>query len=323
MKRFKSYILPILWILSITFITIPIKAIDIPKPNDTIYVQDFADVLSTETESYIIEQNDLLAQASGAQIVIVTVADTAGYEIEDYAYEMFNEYQIGSASQNNGVLLLLAINDDNYWVMVGNGLENVFTGGKLKNMLLDHLEDDFALQDYDSGVYQFFTAMYQELTDIYQIDDNDNEQIFPPIDTSDPISENHSIFTSIVNTIIIIFAILFLLIIISAFIASANKRKRYTNATPFSTYTNPTHRRPTILPFITHLPKTKSSIYTMHKMTKSNYTPPRPTTKKTTSIFGSKAIRTISRFTGGSHGGGGGSRSFGGGGSRGGGAGRK
>ena len=322
MKRFRSYILPILWILSITFMTIPIKAIDIPKPNDTIYVQDFANVLSTETETYIIEQNDKLAQASGAQIVIATVTDTGGYEIEDYAYEMFNEYQIGSASQNNGVLLLLAINDDNYWVMVGNGLENIFTGGKLKNMLLDHLEDDFAMQDYDSGVYKFFTAMYQELIDIYQIDDNDNEQIFPPIDTGDPISEDRSIFTSIINTIIIIFAILLVLIIISAFIASANKRKRYTNTTSFNSYTNPTHRRPTILPFITHLPRTKSSIYTMHKMTKSNYTPPRPTTKKSTGIFGSKASRTISRFTGGSRSSGG-SRSFGGGGSRGGGAGRK
>lgn len=320
MKRFRSYILPILWILSITFMTIPIKAIDIPKPNDTIYVQDFANVLSTETETYIIEQNDKLAQASGAQIVIATVTDTGGYEIEDYAYEMFNEYQIGSASQNNGVLLLLAINDDNYWVMVGNGLENIFTGGKLKNMLLDHLEDDFAMQDYDSGVYKFFTAMYQELIDIYQIDDN--EQIFPPIDTGDPISEDRSIFTSIINTIIIIFAILLVLIIISAFIASANKRKRYTNTTSFNSYTNPTHRRPTILPFITHLPRTKSSIYTMHKMTKSNYAPPRPTTKKSTGIFGSKASRTISRFTGGSRSSGG-SRSFGGGGSRGGGAGRK
>ena len=89
---------------------------DAPKP---FYAADFANVLEQETEDYITEHNGVLENACGAQIVVVTTDFLDGMDIEDYAYTIFNNWKIGDADKNNGVLLLLAIGEENYWCMQG------------------------------------------------------------------------------------------------------------------------------------------------------------------------------------------------------------
>ena len=80
----------------------------IPTAPDPFYAADFADVLEQQTEDYIIEQNGMLENACGAQIVVVTTDFLDGMDIEDYAYKLFNAWKIGDAQKGNGVLLLLA-----------------------------------------------------------------------------------------------------------------------------------------------------------------------------------------------------------------------
>ena len=78
-------------------------------PTSDFYVYDGADVLSETTESDIINKNDILYNASGAQIVVVTVQSTGRMTTEEYAYELANSWGIGSASEIIGVLLLLFV----------------------------------------------------------------------------------------------------------------------------------------------------------------------------------------------------------------------
>ena len=94
-------------------------------PTSDFYVYDGADVLSESTESNIVSKNDILYNASGAQIVVVTVQSTGRMTTEEYAYELANSWGIGSASQNNGVLLLLSIGDEDYQCIQGSGLESL------------------------------------------------------------------------------------------------------------------------------------------------------------------------------------------------------
>ncbi|MBQ5652923.1 MAG: TPM domain-containing protein, partial [Peptococcaceae bacterium] len=101
---------PVLWVafILILFLSAPMAAFAVVEAPAEIYVGDYANVLSEETERYIIEQNQALAGATGAQIVIVTVDFLDGMDIEDYAYTIFNDWGIGDAEKNNGLLLLLA-----------------------------------------------------------------------------------------------------------------------------------------------------------------------------------------------------------------------
>ena len=128
---------------------------------------DEAGVLSEETEQEIIDTNNALFEETGAQVVVVAVDFLGGEDIEDYAYTLFNSWGIGSVERNNGLLLLLAIGEDNYYAMSGYGLEDYFDGAKLKGMLNDYLEEDFAARDYDAGVEKFFSQAVSQVKTYY------------------------------------------------------------------------------------------------------------------------------------------------------------
>lgn len=146
---------------------IALPALAVPSPNDDFYVLDQANVLSSETEWRIVYNNDLLYDACGAQIVFVTVDDTDGKAIDDYAYDLFNRWGIGSSSKDNGFLVLMAIDDDNYYALPGSGLEKKLSSGEIKLMLDDYLEPDFAVRDYDAGARALFDALYERISDEY------------------------------------------------------------------------------------------------------------------------------------------------------------
>ncbi len=162
----KKWVTALLLVLMLCWST---AAFAVVEPPDDIYVGDYANVLSKETEQYIIEQNQVLNQVTGAQIVVVTVDFLDGMDIEDYAYTIFNDWGIGDQEKNNGLLLLLAIGEDNYWVMQGKGLEGILSSGQLGDYLYEYLEPDFVAGDYDAGVYSVFHVFLGWFQDYYDV----------------------------------------------------------------------------------------------------------------------------------------------------------
>lgn len=191
--------------------------------SDSFYVADYADVITADTEQYIIEKNADLEQLCGGQIVVAAVDFLDGMDIEDYAYKLFSDWEIGDADKKNGVLLLLAIGEENYWCMQGRGLENKLTSGDIDDILWDYLEEDFAAGDYDAGVRSVFDALYDRIADIYGMSGqgtgssgaNGNESGYTAAADS---------FKKILKIVIIITLIIVVLFIISA--SSNGKRRR-------------------------------------------------------------------------------------------------
>ena len=191
--------------------------------SDSFYVADYADVITADTEQYIIEKNADLEQLCGGQIVVAAVDFLDGMDIEDYAYKLFSDWEIGDADKKNGILLLLAIGEENYWCMQGKGLENSLTSGDIDDILWNYLEEDFAAGDYDAGVRSVFDALYDRIADIYGMSGqgtgssgaNGNESGYTAAADS---------FKKILKIVIIITLIIVVLFIISA--SSNGKRRR-------------------------------------------------------------------------------------------------
>ena len=154
-------------LLIAALVALPSLAVNLPEPPQNSSVGDFADVVSGDTEDYINEQNTALSDKTGAQIAVVTVEFLDGEDIDDYAVALFNKWGIGSADKNNGVLILLAIGEENYYALTGKGLERDLPAGTLGDLLYDYLESDFAAGDYDAGVRSVFDAVYGRLENLY------------------------------------------------------------------------------------------------------------------------------------------------------------
>ena len=154
---------------ALTLAALPALAAPKVQVSTTNAVADHADILSDETEQYVNDVSIKLSDACGAQIVVVTTDFLDGMDIEDYAYTIFNNWKIGDADKNNGVLLLLAIGEENYWCMQGKGLESALTSGMIDDILWNDLEEDFAAGDYDSGARKTFDALYTVVYDYYDV----------------------------------------------------------------------------------------------------------------------------------------------------------
>jgi uncharacterized protein len=142
----------------------------IPDPTDAFYVLDTAGVMSSETRNYIVSRNDALFAMTGAQVVVACIPSTEGMDIGDYTTQLFNKWGIGSAEKNNGVLILLSISDDNYWILQGKGLEDLLSSGTLKQMVNADLEPHFAKKEYDAGARAMFDSVCAHLASVYNVD---------------------------------------------------------------------------------------------------------------------------------------------------------
>jgi len=133
------------------------------------YYLDTANVLSTETEAEIYYNNVNLADATGAQIVVAAISTTGSLTTEQYAYRMFNDWGIGDEKKDNGILVLLVINDDDYYVTLGTGAERIIDSGTLGEMLDAYLEPDFAAKNYSDGAQKLFKILFEVVRDHYGV----------------------------------------------------------------------------------------------------------------------------------------------------------
>ena len=170
------------------------SAIEVVDPTEVFYVADYANVLSEETESYIVSKNDSLNALTGGQIVVVTIEFLGGQDIEEYARTLMNEWQIGSAEFNNGLLLLLVTGEANYWAVQGSGIELSLTSSLLGDYLNEYLEPEFVAGNYDTGVMNVFDAFLGWYDRFYSVNvsggndgaTNDGESL---LDSTSPESE--------------------------------------------------------------------------------------------------------------------------------------
>ena len=76
-------------------------------------------------------ENKLVAidDSSSNQIAVVIIPSLDGYPKEEYATKLFRDWGIGNKKTNNGILLLIAINDRQIRIEVGYGLEGALKFG--------------------------------------------------------------------------------------------------------------------------------------------------------------------------------------------------
>ena len=100
--------------------------ISYPNPTDRFFINDFANVLSSETEQKVYSTCVAINENTTAQLVVVTVKSLESVDIETYSNELFNKWKIGDKSKDNGVLLLISTSDRKVRIEVGYGVEGGF-----------------------------------------------------------------------------------------------------------------------------------------------------------------------------------------------------
>jgi uncharacterized protein len=115
------------------------------------YVNDFANVLSQSGRDQLTALCTEIDQKAQAQIAIVTIKSLGGQPIEDYSIDLATRWGIGPKQKDRGVLILLAVDDRQYRIEVGYGLEGILPDGKVGGFgreAVPYLRDN----NYDAAV---------------------------------------------------------------------------------------------------------------------------------------------------------------------------
>jgi uncharacterized protein len=121
-----------------------------PKPTGR--VNDFANVINPAVELEIDQQLDELEQRTSSEIAVATIRSLDGMSVDEYANRLFKEWGVGQAKQDNGVLVLVAIDDRIMKIEVGYGLEGVLPDGLAGQVIREDFTPRFKEEDYAGGI---------------------------------------------------------------------------------------------------------------------------------------------------------------------------
>jgi uncharacterized protein len=134
-----------------------LSALNIPELTGP--VVDKAGVLSASDERTIEELLLELEAATSAQAVVLTVPDLEGGSIEEYSLRVAEEWRLGQADRDNGVLILLALKEKKVRIEVGYGLEGDLTDAKSGYIIREVMLPAFRNGSYAQGLYDGAAAV--------------------------------------------------------------------------------------------------------------------------------------------------------------------
>lgn len=102
--------------------------------------------LNRQLTEYELSRND------GSQFVVFIVTSTGGESIEEFAHRAFNTWKIGRKGQNNGLLLVVAVNDRNLRFEVGYGLEGILPDVSAGRIIRQRITPEFKKGHYFTGI---------------------------------------------------------------------------------------------------------------------------------------------------------------------------
>ncbi len=139
---------------------LPLTAGAFAIPNPDVVVDQASVIAQVETL-----RADLIAyqQQTGHEIAVLTVPTVGLDSVENVANKVFREWGVGSKERNDGVLIVVAVNDRAARIEVGYGLEGALPDIIANRILNEIMFPLFKTGDYDAGIRAGIAAIQQNI----------------------------------------------------------------------------------------------------------------------------------------------------------------
>lgn len=115
-------------------------------------VVDAARILSASEKAHLSDQLRALYNDNLAQAALVIIPSTEGMPIFDYAMAVADRWQLGKKDTDEGLLIVVAINDRDLYILTGYGLEGVLPDAALKRIIRQDITPAFKSGQYAQGL---------------------------------------------------------------------------------------------------------------------------------------------------------------------------
>ena len=172
----------ILFLLSALFFTqISFGQFTIPeKPKEQTSVYDYAGLLKGSQKINLETKLVHYSDSTSTQIVVIIIETTKNESIGILAPRWAQEWGIGQAKEDNGILILLAKNDRKIWIVPGYGIEPILTAGIVGEITRNVIIPEFKKGDYYAGLDKGSDTIFQLLNGEYKGTRKENSKDFDP-----------------------------------------------------------------------------------------------------------------------------------------------
>ncbi|MBI3219289.1 MAG: TPM domain-containing protein [Bacteroidetes bacterium] len=147
-------------------------------------VHDEAHILKAETVDQLEKDLASYEDSTSNQIAILIIQSLEGEVLEDFSIKVAEKWKLGSKKNDNGVLLLIAVDDHKMRIEVGQGLEGALTDAHSNRIIRNEMAPEFRRGDYDAGVLAAIISIKAAIRGEYAAEDASNN-----LDDMDPTTK--------------------------------------------------------------------------------------------------------------------------------------
>ncbi len=146
------------------------------------FILDEPGLLNPEEENALEQKMRGYADSTSTQFAIVLVNSTNGRDPYDYAIDIGKVWGVGQKSKNNGVVILIAMQDRKLRIVTGRGIEDVLPDAVCKRIINRILKPTFKAGVYYQGLDEATTEMMRRASGEFKNEDSGEEpQGIPPV----------------------------------------------------------------------------------------------------------------------------------------------
>ncbi|EMY77768.1 PF04536 family protein [Leptospira weilii serovar Ranarum str. ICFT] len=181
------------------------KAEDPVIPPLRTQITDTTSTLTDKQKSGLTSTLVAFETKKGSQIAVLVVGSTGDWTIEEYAVRVFETWKLGRKGIDDGILLVVAIQDHKTKIEVGYGLEGALPDVVCKRIIEEFMIPRFREGDYFQGISDGLDKL------IAKIDGEELPEASGKIDGSSSSSANNSEESMLPNKLVTAFIILVVL----------------------------------------------------------------------------------------------------------------
>lgn len=134
-------------------LALPVLAQDLaPIPPPVGYVNDRADLISEAGRAKLEAFLDQVQKKTGAEFAVLTMPTVAPETVDQFKERVFQAWQIGKKGEDNGLLMVLAVEERELKFETGYGLEGVLPDGLQSRIFRDRMAPLFRSGDFEGGI---------------------------------------------------------------------------------------------------------------------------------------------------------------------------
>ena len=129
-----------------------------PIPRPARLINDFAGVLSNDEKQELENKLKAYYDTTSTQLTVILLRSVGQFDIAEYTIQTGKYWKIGQGGKNNGLLLLLAIDDRKYFTATGYGMEGALPDATVKIIEQRFLVPNLKTKNYYQAIDQTTNA---------------------------------------------------------------------------------------------------------------------------------------------------------------------